>query len=143
MQKQQKTHSRVLRQILMYLNHLWVCLVFYKVLAIFNLLYSIIFRPITWSCHIILFTGIDTDKSHNLFFIEKSNCKRTKVSLTLSYRPRYRLISSFWIVEILFTFLIHINNFTIPEYPMLHCYITTLENVYKKFHIIRNGVIQR
>lgn len=45
-----KTHSqmqklsRVLRQILMYLNHLWVCLVFYKVLAIFNISY-IFFVP--------------------------------------------------------------------------------------------------
>lgn len=45
-QTKKNTFSRVLRQILMYLNHLWVCLVFYKVLAIFNNLSHLI-RPIT------------------------------------------------------------------------------------------------
>lgn len=57
------TLSRVLRQILMYLNHLWVCLVFYKVLAIFNLLYSICkISPITQSYHAILSTGYQLDR---------------------------------------------------------------------------------
>lgn len=50
-QTKKNTLSRVLRQILMYLNHLWVCLVFYKVLAIFNsLLYFIRnIRPATYT----------------------------------------------------------------------------------------------
>lgn len=82
------TLSRVLRQILMYLNHLWVCLVFYKVLAIFNLLYSIHkIRPITQSYRIIPFSDINQSISTNLILVKKDMIDETRWKyLTLSYR---------------------------------------------------------